>query len=174
MTLQDAENQKMSEKLDVQIKEGSRREIRRKINIRIKIESVPLVLMLVACLQVMARGYQLFVASYHMEPAQRQQPNKSVVPATGKQSVRKGKHKSDRDSIHTSQHPYNRITEQHLKETSLETRNKERKDLEVKYGKISSFSSESPNVETDILLENQSWDKDNEPCEYEQSTNSVL
>ena len=94
-------------------------------------------------------------------------------PSTGKQSVPKGKHKSDRDSIHTSQDPCN-ITEQHLKETSLETRNKERKDLEVKYRKISSFSSESPNVETDILLENQSWDKDNESCEYEQSTDSVL
>ena len=113
----------------------------------------------------MARGYQLFVPSNHMELAQRQQPNKSIVPATGKQSVPKGKHKSDSDSTHTSQDPYNRITEQHLKETNLETRNKERKDLEVKYRKISSFSSESPNVETDILFENQSWDKDNEPCE---------
>ena len=120
-----------------------------------------------------------------MDPPQRQQPNKSVVfrdsiatgvasPAIGKQSVPKGKHKSDRDSTHTSQDPYNRITEQHLKETSLETRNKERKDLEVKHRKISSFSSECPDVETDIFLENQTWDKDNESCEYEQSTDSVF
>ena len=50
----------------------------------------------------------------------------------------------------------------------METHNKERKDLEVKYRKISSFSSECPNVETDIFLENQSWNKDNESCEYEQ------
>ena len=91
-----------------------------------------------------------------------------------KQSVPKGKRKSDRDATHTSQEPYNRITERHLKETSLETRNKERKDLEVKYRKISSFSSECPDVETDIFLENQSWDKDDESCEYEQSTDSVF